>query len=79
MGKQFIRPEDFLGCFDGVKELELALEKVKDPEWEKTNRVHDWRNYVPELFKNAWASIDNITRLFIYVVCQEFANREEWD
>lgn len=55
------------------------LEAARNPEWEKCQRVHDWRNHVPDAFVLVWDKLSEETRFVIVVMADEQASRERWD
>jgi len=56
-----------------------TLVSWRDPEWEKANRVHDWRNYATEEIKRLWPSFTEEQQQAIFEMLDEFASREEWE
>ncbi len=52
---------------------------VDDPQWEKTTRVHDWRNHVGEHTKALWGTFTPEQRMAIALDAEELASQEEWD
>jgi hypothetical protein len=42
-------------------------------------RVHDWRNYVPDLLRRLWGELSDEARLATWCVCEELADAEDWD
>jgi hypothetical protein len=52
---------------------------LDNPEFEKAGRVHDWRNYVPEEFQDAWPHLTEREKKIIVIMAQSQADREEWD
>ena len=42
-------------------------------------RVHDWRNYVPHKLRQHWDALPLEARLIAFTICENMANREEWD
>ena len=49
------------------------------PEWVKKDRVHNWRNYVPEELQEIWDTFCDYQKQVLANTFQEIANREEWD
>jgi hypothetical protein len=43
------------------------------------NKVHDWRNYVPDELKECWYELTDRERYIIYLLCEERATMEDWD
>lgn len=50
-----------------------------NPEFDKNERVHDWRNHVPSEIKELWPQLSMETRLAIAFMAEEIASNEEWD
>jgi len=49
------------------------------PNFDKVGKVHDWRNYVPEEYKNDWEQLTTRERMIIINLCQIQADKEDWD
>lgn len=52
---------------------------MEDPRWDEAGRVHDWRNYVPEAVKGAWAWLTPTGRTAVYLTADACADAEDWD
>lgn len=52
---------------------------INNPEFEKATKVHDWRNYVPQVAQNIWHELKLETKQMIYIMAQAQASNEEWD
>jgi hypothetical protein len=52
---------------------------LADPQWAKAGRVHDWRNYVPQVIRIRWTDLSDDARAVAFVIADEAAAREEWD
>lgn len=52
---------------------------LSHPAFDKATKVHDWRNYVIDEYKEKWHQLSYQTRLAIYDHCDNMAAREEWD
>lgn len=55
------------------------LDAIQNPEWNKAGRVHDWRNYVCDLFRDIWEDLSEESKLIIAVMANERADGENWD
>lgn len=56
------------------------MENLRDVNFsEFFDKVHDWRNYVPEKYTETWLLLSDETRTAIYEICEDRANDEEWD
>ena len=51
----------------------------KNPNWEYTGRVHDWRNHVSEEIKDMWDTFTDNQKQALFRRAEEEADREEWD
>ncbi len=54
-------------------------ELIDDPGWNKTNKCHDWRNYISSEVQEVWEHLPLLARLVAYLSAEEQAGREEWD
>ncbi|TES71451.1 hypothetical protein E2P84_27405 [Burkholderia cepacia] len=50
-----------------------------EPDWDKVDRVHNWRNYVFEDLIALWPTLPLRARAIIAANLQAIADREEWD
>jgi hypothetical protein len=57
----------------------LSLINIDNPEFDKTARVHDWRNYVPYNWQENWFKFTSQERQIIAVMAQNQADKEDWD
>lgn len=65
-------------------ELRLELPKSYDlnyqnPNFNNKRRVHDWKNYVPYNWAKNWNEFTEREKKIIAILCDEQADREEWD
>jgi gas vesicle protein len=51
----------------------------KKPEWDKVNKVHDWKNYISKKLADMWDTFTDEQKLAIAENAEEIANNEEWD
>lgn len=69
----------------GQQEMEALLDEHNpphdwsSPEWDKENRVHNWRNYVSREIQEMWFEFTGRQRIIISSNFEEIAGREEWD
>lgn len=61
-----------------VSDYEREQINQKKP-WRTTHRVHEWRNYIPEEMESMWADLPFEARVLVFMVCEEAAQRDEWD
>jgi len=59
---------------DKITITELRTERFKN-----INPVHDWRNYVDDVFKDNWKSLTIREKQIIYILCENKADAEVWD
>lgn len=65
-----------------VKLPELDLFWAKDidkPDFDNTEKVHDWRNYVPDIAIDNWDKLSLETRTYIVYMAENQASSEEWE
>lgn len=55
------------------------MDDIFNPFFESARLVHDWRNYVPSEFKEAWDKLTVETRQAIIIMASIQADNEEWD
>ena len=53
--------------------------KYNNPQFDKATRVHDWRNYVPQEFKDKWDDFTLREKEIIFKMAEIQADNEEWD
>lgn len=53
--------------------------KIEDPDWTINNKVHEWRNHVPEELKEAWPFMSQTERMLVYLLAAKAASEEDWD
>ena len=65
-----------------MENIQIEVEKecnVNLPEFEKADRVHDWRNHVPGEIKQVWETLTEREKTLVAFVAIESAESEEWD
>ena len=60
---------------DKVKEV---LSSLKDPKWDETGKIHDWRNYVG-CWRECWDKLNIETRFALFHIARTQADQEQWD
>jgi len=55
------------------------LDELDAPAWSEHNKVHNWRNYVPDEIVKRWNELSRQDKLLMAWMCEEKANSEEWD
>ena len=58
---------------------ESTKETVNVPHFEEKNRVHNWRNYIPQPIKKHWGELPEETRILLFVLAEEQTDYEEWE
>ncbi len=53
--------------------------QARNPQWEKADKVHDWRNYISDNVKAIWDTFSNIQKFALLKQADDQASREEWD
>ena len=59
-------------------ELKETTSLLKDPEWDKAGRIHDWRNYIG-CWRECWDELSIETRFALYHEARTKADQEQWD
>ncbi len=59
------------------KNREVGL--TDNPDFNKTRKCHDWRNYIPDELRDAWKEMSYEARIVAYLVAKPQADREDWD
>jgi hypothetical protein len=62
-----------------IFDRELARINVNKPDFEKKERVHDWRNYVPVEWVEHWEEFSEREKKIIALMAEFQAGKEEWD
>lgn len=52
---------------------------LSDDTFDRTTKVHDWRNHVPPTVKDHWRELSESERDFVAMVAQHAADNEIWD
>ena len=60
--------EEFIGHID-----------LDNPEFDKKQKCHDWRNYVPYDWVKEWGQLSKRERIIIAVMAETRADQEEWE
>jgi len=64
------------GHYPSIDELEQEL---NNPEWEKVDKVHNWKNYIPETVQANWNSLCKESQIISWFMANEQADCEVWD
>jgi hypothetical protein len=51
----------------------------QNPEWDKAERVHDWRNHVSIRVQALWQTFNDEQKLALYEQAEACSSAEEWD
>ena len=54
-------------------------EDYENPQWEKAEKIHDWRNYISEDMQIIWDTFTPLQQRLIADNAQETADAEDWD
>lgn len=49
------------------------------PDWDRVDKVHDWRNHVSDEVQDLWLTFTEPQRAALARQAQELAAREEWE
>lgn len=63
---------------DGYRDA-TNIAHLKDPAWDRADKVHDWRNHVGEKTRRMWDTFSDIQRLALAADADERAQAEDWD
>ena len=55
------------------------IDNFKNQDFSKTEMVHDWKNYVAEMYKEHWDELTDREKKIIFIECEMYSQREEWD
>lgn len=55
------------------------LAAVENPCWEDRQKVHDWRNHVPDAMRRWWNELHLDAKIVAYIMAEEIATNEDWD
>jgi len=50
-----------------------------NPDWERRQRVHNWRNYISEEVRAKWQTFTPEQRAALARQAEETSDHEEWD
>ena len=57
----------------------MSDEELAKADFENRGKIHEWKNYVSELYVKEWHNLTYRERVIIYCEAQKQADREEWD
>lgn len=60
-------------------EIKLTADAVNDPAWDKTGKVHDWKNHIGTHTRRIWHTLSPLQKLAIAADADENASAELWD
>lgn len=52
---------------------------TENPQFEKSRKCHDWRNYVPDKIRDIWGALSDETRIMVFLTAEKQSNLEDWD
>lgn len=58
---------------------EQIYSALENPEFENADKVHDWRNHVPQKLVEDWELLGDEARAVAFYMAELQADREEWD
>ena len=69
-----------MGKFENLLKKELSSHiDLKNPEFDNAGKVHDWRNYVDDLYIENWDKLTEREKIIIATMADKQASAEEWD
>lgn len=71
---EFIKNDSDLNCIHSN-----VLDIVKNPQFEKVGKVHDWRNYIPDCMIDVWDVLSLDAKIACFIMAAKEANSEDWD
>lgn len=57
----------------------MKLSDLENTDFDNTDRIHDWRNYVGANVQMIWESLPQVIKLAIALDADRLAGNEEWD
>lgn len=57
----------------------IAEAKLPVAQWEKPDRMQDWKNYIGDRTKALWDTLPEEAKVALALDAQEIADREDWD
>ena len=63
----------------GVDQYGYASQAIVHPRFAEATRVHDWRNYVPEIVQELWPDLSEDAKAIAYLMAEERASSEVWE
>ena len=64
--------------FSSEEQVKEVLQSIKNPKWQETTRIMDWRNHVG-IWQECWDKLSFETRFVIYYNARKEADKENWD
>lgn len=64
---------------DEIRDSSVSLGSLGDNTFDQTKKVHDWRNYVPDLIKENWEQLSFRERMFVALTATIPAKNETWE
>ena len=68
-----------LSAFESRLSKKELRKIVEDPLWEETSRIHNWRNYIPDVVKENWKYLSWDAKAIAFLMAEEQVNKEEWE
>jgi hypothetical protein len=63
----------------GDEKLSHVQATIRNVDWESGGKVHNWRRYVSDHFRQLWNTLSEREQIILYVVANEAASKEHWD
>lgn len=57
----------------------MAVYDWDEPDFDMTEKCHDWKTYASDSLKKIWSTLGPIDKIIIAECLQDIADAEEWD
>ncbi|ECD9611583.1 recombinase RecA [Salmonella enterica subsp. salamae] len=57
----------------------MAVNDFLSPQWDRADKVHDWKNYATQELMLVWDSFSLEQKIIIAELLDEIASGEEWE
>ena len=64
---------------DYRKAVECKSAALFLPNWENSNKCHDWKNYIDKDIRLIWQMLSREERYMAFLMAEKRADAEEWD
>lgn len=82
-----MRDEGWVFSHEDLRLMADAIERgtthgyhwLTEPDFEDTEKCHDWRNHVPGELQRIWSRLSQEARAAVFVCAQGAADSEDWN